>query len=104
MGLGDELDKIGANIKSGVSTVYGDVKNVVSHAGHVVESVVDTGEQIAKNTEADISKFGQSALSTITLPLLLIGAGVMFYLFNQSPTSLENTSGNIAQGVGKVPI
>lgn len=81
------ISHIANAIGGGIKTVYGDGKDAISAIHQDGQSLVKGANQDFNKVTGDISNFGESALNTLKLPLILIGGGVLLFMWGSGKNS-----------------
>lgn len=101
--LGNAISSVAHTIGSGLSSGYNEIKSVISGTGHEIGSqlnnIINKGTDLAKTAlktgENLIQHTEDSIKSTITMPLILIAAGIGgLLLFNGK--EVVQTAGQVA--------
>jgi hypothetical protein len=93
-------ENIVSSIYHGVANDINDVGSVIKKVPDVVNNAVDKVTSVGKDAVDQVGGIAKGAEFDLFLPFLLIGGGLAFFLYNQSP----NTVSNVAQSASRAPI
>lgn len=81
------ISHIANAIGKGINTVYSDGKSGINAIHQDAQSIVKGANQDINNVTQDVSNFGEGVLSTLKIPLILIGGGILFFMYGSGKNS-----------------
>jgi phage-related protein len=81
------ISHIANAIGGGIKTVYSDGKTVITDVHQDAQSIVKGANQDINNVTQDVSNLGEGVLSTLKIPLILIGGGVLLFMMGSGKNS-----------------
>jgi len=90
------VSKIANAIGTSTKTVYSDAKNAVTSvyqtSKQFSQTIVNDVNSLANKGVDTVSSLGHSALNTLEIPLILLGAGVLAFMLGAGKNSSANVS------------